>query len=382
MRWFALLIVILLSGMLLALSLPDEASEVQSQVEGLPSNSAGFERAQPGRSFSFPLDHGPHNEYQTEWWYYTGNLSSADGRKFGYQLTFFRRAMTPVEQRQERQSIWAADQVYLAHFTLTDVDGRSFQAFEKLGRGGAGLAGATGQPNYQVWIDHWSVEQLGQDQYRMHASDGDVSLDLTLFDRKGPALQGEGGYSQKGPEAGNASYYYSLSRLESRGQVRVQDTTYDVSGYSWMDHEFSTSVLSEGQVGWDWFALQLDDGSELMVYTIRQEDGSIDPYSRGTLILPDGSVHHYQQTDFSIEVTNTWRSPHSKAEYPAGWTITVPSENIRLEVKPLLADQELNLSFVYWEGAVEVTGERSGQQVSGRGYVELTGYSKSMQGQF
>jgi predicted secreted hydrolase len=382
MRWFALLILILLSGMLLALALPDSANEVQSQVEGLPSSSAGFERAQPGRSFSFPLDHGPHDEYQTEWWYYTGNLSSADGRKFGYQLTFFRRAMIPVEQREERQSKWAADQVYLAHFTLTDVDGRSFQAFEKLGRGGAGLAGATGQPSYQIWIDHWSVEQISQDQYRLQAADGDVALDLILFDRKRPALQGEGGYSQKGPEAGNASYYYSLSRLESRGQVRIQDRIYDVSGYSWMDHEFSTLALSEGQVGWDWFALQLNDGSELMVYTIQQEDGSIDPYSRGTLILPDGSSRHYQQTDFSIEVTNTWRSPHSGAVYPAGWIITVPTENIRLEVKPLLADQELNLSYVYWEGAVEITGERSGQQVSGRGYVELTGYSQSMQGQF
>jgi predicted secreted hydrolase len=382
MRVVAAVVFLVASGLLLALVKPTPPDSIQSQVAGIPISHEGFRRAEPDRTFEFPLDHGPHPEYQTEWWYYTGNLTANGGERFGYQLTFFRRAMIPAEQRQERQSSWAADQVYLAHFTITDVDGRKFKAFEKLSRGAAGIAGAQGEPLYQVWIENWSVEQIDSKRYRMRASVGDAALDLLLLDRKGPSLQGENGYSQKGPEPGNASFYYSLSRLETTGQIRINQNMYDVEGYSWMDHEFSTSALSEGQVGWDWFALQLDNDSELMVYTIRQEDGSIDPYSRGTLILPDGELHHFNQSDFSITVTDTWRSPHSGAIYPAAWTIEVPSADIRLEVRPLLNDQELNLSFVYWEGAVEISGEHAGQKVTGRGYVELTGYAQSMQGQF
>jgi predicted secreted hydrolase len=382
MRVVAAVVFLVASGLLLALVKPTQPDGIQSQVAGIPISHEGFRRAEPDQTFTFPQDHGPHPEYQTEWWYYTGNLTANGGERFGYQLTFFRRALIPAEQRQERQSAWAADQVYLAHFTLTDVDGRKFKAFEKLSRGAAGIAGAKGKPFYQVWIENWSVEQIDSERYRMRASAGDAALDLLLVDRKGPSLQGENGYSQKGPEPGNASYYYSLSRLETTGQIRINQTMYDVEGYSWMDHEFSTSALSEGQVGWDWFALQLDDDSELMVYTIRQEDGSIDPYSRGTLILPDGELRHFNQSDFSISVTDTWRSPHSGAIYPAAWTIEVPSADIRLEVRPLINDQELNLSFVYWEGAVEISGEHAGQKVTGRGYVELTGYAQSMQGQF
>jgi predicted secreted hydrolase len=382
MRILILLVVLLSAVLLLALNGPGTADEVQSRAVGLLVPVEGFERAEPSRIFNFPTDHGPHNDYQTEWWYYTGNLTAVGGERFGYQLTFFRRAILPEQQRQERPSSWAADQVYLAHFTLTDVDRRQFQAFEKLGRGAAGLAGAAGEPLYRVWLDNWLVEQTGLDEYHLVASAGEIVLDLLLVDLKGPALQGRNGYSQKGPEPGNASYYYSLSRLQSTGKVEIGGRVYDVTGLSWMDHEFSTSALSEGQVGWDWFALQLDDNSELMVYTIRQEDGSIDPFSRGTLILPDGELHHLQERDFTITITATWRSPHSGAEYPAGWTIEAPSQNVFLEVKPLLNDQELNLAYVYWEGAVEISGERAGKPVRGRGYVELTGYAQSMQGEF
>jgi predicted secreted hydrolase len=382
MRMIVLIMVIICAGLLLALNQAGAAEEAQARVAGIPAASEGFQRAEPGRVFDFPADHGPHEEYQTEWWYYTGNLTGAGGERFGYQLTFFRQAMVPLEQRQERESRWAADQVYLAHFTLTDIDGGKFQAFEKLGRGAAGLAGATGDPTFQVWLDNWSVKQTGLNEYRMQASAGNAALDLLLVDQKGPVLQGESGYSQKGPEPGNASYYYSLSRLKSTGQIQVGENRYDVSGFSWMDHEFSTSVLSEGQVGWDWFALQFDDQRELVIATLRRADGSIDPYSGGTIILADGSLQHLKADDFSIAVTNTWRSPHSGAEYPAAWTIAVPSEEILIEVKPLLNDQELNLSFIYWEGAVEINGEYRGQPVSGRGYVELTGYAQSMQGQF
>jgi predicted secreted hydrolase len=202
------------------------------------------------------------------------------------------------------------------------------------------------------------------------------------MDGKGPILQGDGGYSRKGPEPGNASYYYSQTRLETWGTVQVGDTLYQVDGLSWMDHEFSTSALSPDQVGWDWFALQLDDGSELMVFQIRKADGTADPFSSGTLVAADGSTRHLSRDDFEIAVDATWRSPRSGATYPARWTVEVPVADLTLEIEPYLADQELNVSYTYWEGAARISGERTGSVVSGNGYVEMTGYAGSMQGQF
>jgi len=347
-----------------------------------PAVQENFQKASPETELQFPRDHAAHDDYQTEWWYYTGNLDSMEGRQFGYQLTFFRRAIQPEEQRENRVSNWATEQVYLAHFALTDVQGKDFYYFDRLGRGAAGLAGAVADNGFRVWLEDWSVEEAGEGQYRLRGSEGEIELDLILADSKGPVLQGQNGYSQKGPGEGNASMYYSLSRLVSVGTVTIGDTQYQVSGNSWMDHEFSTSALSGEQVGWDWFALQLDNGYELMVYTIRDSDGRIDPYSRGIWIDPQGGSKSLTTGDFKIGVTSTWESPHSGAVYPSGWTVDVPGEGIRLQVRPLIPDQELNLSFIYWEGAVGVSGELNGEAVSGKGYVELTGYAQSMQGQF
>jgi predicted secreted hydrolase len=341
----------------------------------------GFARAEGPQPLVFPEDHGPHPDYQTEWWYYTGNLETADGRHFGYQLTFFRRALLPPDQRVDRLSEWGTDQVYLAHFTLTDVAAGRFQAFERYARGAAGIAGAQSPP-YRVWLQDWSVEQTGPDEYRLQASEGDIHLDLLLSDTKGPVLQGDQGYSRKGPEPGNASFYISQTRLASRGTVQVAGETFDVQGSSWMDHEFSTSALSAGQVGWDWFALQLDDGSELMVFHIRRDDGSPDPFSSGTLVQPDGSTRHLSQEDFKIETAGSWRSPHTGADYPSGWRVTIPSAGLSLEIEPYLADQELNVSYSYWEGAVRIAGQAGGKPVQGSGYVELTGYAGSIEGEF
>ncbi len=166
------------------------------------------------------------------------------------------------------------------------------------------------------------------------------------------------------------------------GTIRLGEKSYQVSGLSWMDHEFSTSALSEGQVGWDWFSIQLDNGSELMVFQIRRQDGSVDPYSSGTLINPDGSAIHLPKESFTIAVEDSWRSPRSRAEYPAQWKVSVPEYGIQLEILPYLADQELNVSFTYWEGAVSVTGQQQGVTVSGNGYIEMTGYAESMEGEF
>jgi predicted secreted hydrolase len=388
-RWLKVLIgtglLALLVGAALLLSQREEP-QVRARLVALANEptdqgSAGYLRAEGPLPLDFPADHGPHRGYQTEWWYYTGNLVADGGERFGYQLTFFRRALAPPVQRTERESAWAADQVYMAHFALTDVAGRRYRAFERFARGAADLAGAQAAP-YQVWLEDWRVEEVEPGVMRMRAAQEGLALDLALVDRKGPILQGDGGYSPKGPQTGNASYYYSLTRLETSGTVQVGEVRYPVSGLSWMDHEWSTSGLAADQVGWDWFSIQLDDGSELMVFQLRKEDGSIDPFSSGTFIAPDGNTRHLNRGDFQIRVEDTWRSPHTGATYPARWTITVPAVDLMLKIRPHLADQELNVSYAYWEGAVVVEGERAGRPVRGSGYIEMTGYAGSMQGQF
>ncbi len=345
-----------------------------------PGDSAGFARAAGPRAWAFPEDHGPHNDYQTEWWYYTGNLTAATGEHFGYQLTFFRRALLPPDQRADRASAWGTEQVYMAHFAVTDVTGGRHASFEKLARGAAGLAGAQAAP-YRVWLEDWEVAETGG-SVRLRAAAGEIALDLTLTDPKGPILQGDGGYSRKGPDPGNASYYYSLPRIATAGTATVRGRTFAVEGLSWMDHEFSTSALGPEQVGWDWFSVQLDDGTELMAFQLRRADGSADAFSSGTLIAADGTTQPLGAGDFRITPTGTWRSPHSGGVYPSGWILAVPAADLRLEISPWLADQEMQVSYRYWEGAVRVAGTAAGRPVAGNGYVELTGYAGSMQGEF
>ncbi len=356
--------------------------QVQARLVGLAVAPGNYSRADGPRALVFPRDLGPHPDFQTEWWYYTGNLAAPDGQRFGFQLTFFRRALLGPAERSPRSSIWGADQVYLAHFALTDAASGQFHAFERFERGAAGLAGAQCDPQYRVWLQEWSVEQVGPAAYRLQAAQEGIKLQLDLNDGKGIILQGDQGYSQKVPDTGNASYYTSQTRLDTSGSIEVNGKTFEVSGLSWMDHEFSTSALSPDQVGWDWFSIQLDDGSELMVYQIRKKDGSIDPFSSGTIISNDGKTRGLKAGDFSIQVDSTWKSPHSKGVYPAAWTVSVPSEGLTLQIKPILSDQELNVSFIYWEGAVQVTGEKNGVKISGKGYVELTGYGQSLAGRF
>jgi predicted secreted hydrolase len=368
---------------------PLRASLVAAAAYG--SDTAGFARATSPRPFSFPADYGPHDDYQTEWWYYTGNLKATTGEHFGYQLTFFRRALVAPSERVARTSAWGTDQAYMAHFALTDVTGGKHYSYEKLARGAAGLAGAQAAP-YRVWLDDWSVStpdppslSTSPDEgapVSLHASEDGISLTLTLRDLTGPVLQGNQGYSRKGPEPGNASYYYSLPRITTTGTVTVGGRIYEVDGLSWMDHEFSTSALAPGQVGWDWLSLQLDDGSEVMVYQLRRADGRADDFSSGTLIAPDGTTRTLKPSDFVLKATGQWRSPRTGATYPSGWELTVPSAGLRLTIVPYLADQEMATSFPYWEGAVKVTGVSQGSEVVGDGYVELTGYAGSMQGQF
>ena len=341
----------------------------------------GFARATGPRPLQFPQDFGPHPDYQTEWWYYTGNLETSEGRHFGYQLTFFRRALLPPKEQPNRSSDWAATQIYMAHFALANVRDQNYQAFERLSRSAAGLAGAQATP-FQVWLDDWRITGNGTGRYKLHAAQDGLTVDLNLSDAKGPILQGDQGYSQKGPQPGQASYYYSLTHLVSEGTLQANGQSFAVKGLSWMDHEFSTSALAKDQVGWDWFALQLDDGSELMVYQIRQANGTPDPFSGGTWIPANGAIRHLNREDFQIKVEDTWKSPHSGALYPSRWSLEIPSLAIRLNIEPYLADQELNVSYSYWEGAVHFQGERDGQPIAGNGYIELTGYARPMGGEF
>lgn len=381
--WFWMVCVAGAAGIGAALLMPGKTAPAETRVVGMSlPETAGYARAIEPHALVFPRDLGVHPDFQTEWWYYTGNLAAADGHSFGYQLTFFRRGLTPPNSQAARESEWATDQVYFAHFTLTDINSGTFNFYERFQRGAAGLAGAAGDPLYQVWLDDWSVRQIDGYRYQLQAAAGELQISLELVDGKGPVLQGINGLSQKSAQLGNASYYVSQTRLDSRGTIRIGGQTFQVTGLSWMDHEFSTSSLASDQVGWDWYALQLSDGSELMVYMMRKADGTLDPYSQGTIIYPDGKTRLLKRDDLQISVLSTWKSPHSGAVYPAEWVVEVPSEQLKIKIKPRLADQELRVLFTYWEGAVSASGNRAGKDISGVGYVELTGYAKSMQGQF
>jgi predicted secreted hydrolase len=382
-KLFFLILPVLAAAGLALLFWPRLQPQAPAILSGLQvTPSPGFKRALAPVQFSFPLDYGPHPDFQTEWWYYTGNLQAADGSHYGFELTFFRRALQPPGVQPTQPSDWATVQVYMAHFALTDVPDNRFYYEERFSRGAAGLAGATGLPSYKVWLNDWQVAQTSLDTYHLTAATGDFAIDLDLKDLKGPVLQGDRGLSQKGPAPGDASYYFSQTRLETSGSIRLGQATLAVTGLSWMDHEYSTSALSAGQVGWNWFALQLNDGSELTVYTIRRSDTSIDPYSRGLVVRPDGSTVSLKEGDFTIKNDSIWKSPASGAVYPSHWTLSVPSEHLVLDITPYIPDQELHVSFTYWEGAVKIEGEYNGKQVAGNGYVELTGYAQSLAGQF
>lgn len=350
-------------------------------VSGAADRHEIFSRALGPRNFEFPQDFGPHSNYQTEWWYFTGNLQTDQGRHFGYQLTFFRRALAADEEIESRASSWASQHIMMAHLALTDTDNQRFFAFERFSREGANLAGVKSLP-FQIWLEDWRIEQTISGDFQLIAASGEIAIELTLNDTKGPTLQGQAGYSQKGPEPGEASYYYSQSRLQSQGYVTLGNESYAVSGTSWIDHEFSTGALSEGQIGWDWFSIQLEDQRELMLFQLRRSDGSIDPHSAAIIIDADGSTRSFQHGEFFLQPEGVWQSPHSGARYPSKWTIQIPSEYLELQLTPMIDDQELNLSFIYWEGAVRVEGSIQGQEVHGMGYIEMTGYASSMEGQF
>lgn len=360
------------------------ATTTLTWIDQPTADTSGYERAIAPRDWQFPADFGAHSDFQTEWWYYTGNVQTEDGRPFGFQFTVFRQAIAPPTADSDiplsqvsypARSTWRTPQIYSAHFTVSDVMRQRFYHQERFSRGSVGLAGAIADP-YRVWIEDWSAAAVSDRTVRLQAATADVAIDLLVQQTRPPVLQGDHGLSQKGPEPGNASYYYSLVQQPTLGTITVQGHTYPVTGVTWKDHEYSTSGLSAGTVGWDWFSAQFDDDSALMLYRLRHEDGTPEATSAGKFVTASGDTLTLEPDDWTLTVKRTWQSPHSQATYPAAWHIQIPKADLEFDVIPQMADQELNTSTAtYWEGAVSYQGNRHRQPLVGSGYVELTGYA-------
>lgn len=356
---------------------PPAAASTTPRLAGLLGayEVADFPKADTPREFVFPADHGPHPRFRNEWWYLTGNLDDTAGQRIGYEVTFFRFALSP--EPPDSVSDWSTNQVYIAHLAISAISSERFFFAERMSRGAQGLAGAQGAP-VRVWLDDWALKHrpagTSNANWQLAAGDTEIGLDLRLEPLREPLLQGRDGLSQKSAEPGNASYYYSVPRLQTAGTVRIGDDEHTVQGLSWLDREWSSSALGPRQAGWDWFALQLDDGSDLMYYQLRLQDGGRDEYSAGTLATAEGEVRRLARDDVDIAVLDYWDSPRG-GRYPHEWRLKVPREELDLQIVPAMADQELATFVRYWEGAVDVSGTRGGERVTGRGYVELTGYA-------
>jgi predicted secreted hydrolase len=346
------------------------------RLVALPGAGAeAFRLALPGYTFAFPRDHYAHEEFRTEWWYYTGHLRTAAGAEYGYQVTFFRSAL--AEARKSR-SQWAARNIYLAHFALSDIGRKRLRFSERVSRAGMGQAGAS-ESAFRVWIGDWEASG-DETRQRLRAAEGEVGVELALRPEKPPVIHGENGVSRKGEGRGHASHYYSLTRLATEGRLTLRGMPAEVTGLTWMDHEFGSTQLHPDQLGWDWFSLQFDSGTELMLYLIRKADGRPDPASAGTWVAAAGGSAHVRQAEFSVEVLERWTSPRSQGTYPIAWRLRVPKLGLDLTVTPAFPDQELDTAkstkVVYWEGAVAAAGTLQGRPVKARGYVEMTGYAE------
>jgi len=343
-----------------------------------------YQLAIPGRKITFPAAHFSHPDFKTEWWYYTGHLLSDSGKRYGYQVTFFRFGVRDRQHETKEPPLFT--DLYMAHFALSDVAAKKFTFRERINRGFAGKAdgrGFTGKAGaatdrYLVWNENWKVEGDAKD-HSIAIDDRGTRLRLSLQSLKPPVLHGENGLSQKAEGRGRASYYYSLTRMRTDGELTIDGRTEKVRGLSWMDHEFGSNQLGADQVGWDWFSFQLDNDTEIMLYLMRRKDGSVDPYSSGTFVNSNGTTRHLNLKDYRVEILDRWKSLSSGADYPIKWKVAVPAEAVELEITPAFSQQELitnrSTRVTYWEGAVGIKGTYRGKPVTGSGYVEMTGYA-------
>lgn len=343
-----------------------------------PALQHKYELALPGYKYKFPQDHFSHESYKTEWWYYTGHLESEDHHQFGYELTFFRSGIA-IEDGV-KSGPWQMKDAYMAHFAVSDLSGKQFFHEERTSRAGLSAAGAESS-RFHVWLQNWSVSPAGPNTHQLAARSKNCSISLHLAQGKPAVLHGENGVSQKASCVGCASHYYSLTRMPTDGEISIAGRKFKVRGQSWMDHEFGSNQLAADQVGWDWFSIQLDDGSEIMLYLMRLKNGSYDPHSSGTYILKDGKSEHLKLSDYQITSSGAWTSPHTGGRYPTHFDVRIPKRNLELQIDSLLNDQELASSekqgISYWEGACRVSGRLDGKPVAGQAYVEMTGYAKA-----
>ncbi|MEO7165813.1 MAG: lipocalin-like domain-containing protein [Chthoniobacterales bacterium] len=341
--------------------------------------AADWQAAEPGWRYEFPRDHQVHENFKTEWWYFTGNLTSGEGRRLGFELTFFRQGIRPPAERAGTSSRFVVDDLKFAHFTVTDAADGAFLVQQKTSRGSFREAGFSANERL-AWIDGWNLQMNADGSFDLAADSKDAQVQLHLLPSKPPVAHGADGISQKAAGAGHASHYYSITRLATSGTVRVRQEKFSVTGESWFDHEWATNQLAPGQAGWDWVSAQFDDRSELMLYQMRLTNGKVDPASSGTLVRADGSSVSLTSADFQMTAVTFWRSKTTGANYPIGWRINVPREKLEFTIQPVRENQELALPpIIYWEGAFDLTGTRAGNPVRGRGYLELTGYAAPLQ---
>jgi predicted secreted hydrolase len=346
------------------------------------ANADPYRLALPGYRYAFPRDHFNHPEFQTEWWYYTGNLATAEGGRFGFELTFFRQG---VDREPHETGVWDVRDVWMAHLALSDIHGERFLHTERLNRSGAGIAGAD-LKSARIWNGNWRARwtldpsaRVGFASQDLEAVADHFSFKLSMRPEKDPVMHGVNGVSQKADGPGRASHYISFTRLDTSGVIVIDQEKFKVEGLSWMDHEFFTHQLEPGQIGWDWFSLQFADGSEAMLFQIRRKDGSIDPFSAGTYIDPRGQTKHLARGDFSLTPGQIWTSPETGARYPIDWSIKIPSLGLAAALSTRLRTQELTgksrMSPAYWEGAIDVIGTKGAEALQGSGYLEMTGYT-------
>lgn len=324
----------------------------------------GYQRAEQVRAFSFPEDHGVHPGFRSEWWYLTLTLSDGAGRDYGVQFTIFRQALAPAPTTDNP---WQSEQVYLGHLAVTDVAAGQHREFERFARAHPQLAGARAEP-FAVWLEGWRLAADDTGAWRLTAQAAEISLDLRLSELEPMLFQGDQGLSRKGP--GQASYYFSIPGFVVDGSLTLDGVEHMVSGGGWFDREWSTSVLSGDQQGWDWFALRLDSGAGFMAFQLRRKDGARDLYDYAVKVSADGGSQQFPPDQFQLEPQRFWRDS-TGTRWPVEWSITVAGEQWR--VVAALDDQRMDTSLVYWEGLVYVYDQR--QRRIGRGYMELTGYS-------
>ncbi len=344
-----------------------------------PLDAAEWRPALPGWKYEFPRDHRIHSEFKTEWWYFTGRLTDEKGAVFGYQLTFFRQGILSPSRRGQATSRFVVDDLKFAHFAVSDIGGQRFRFEQKLARGAFGEAGFANER--LAWIDDWSLELLADGGFVLRAKNGQASLELQRTNTKPWVIHGENGVSQKASGEGRASHYYSGTRLAGRGTLTLDGKARTVSGESWLDREWASNQLTPEQVGWDWFSIQLDDGTELMLYQMRTRGGGSDPNSSATFVARDGTTRHLRREEYQLTPIKEWTSKETGGRYPIAWTLAVPKLNLQARITTPLVNQELVLQpIVYWEGLIDVEGSRDGAKVRGHGYMELTGYAGALVG--